>query len=223
MPVALSPSLLWLWADAARLQVHLEDQEAAKRCGHRPNKRVVSTAEMAARIRAAVGARRDPDFLVMARTDAVAAEGLDRGIERCRAYAAAGADAIFAEALTELADFRRFTAALGPGVPVLANITEFGRTPLFSCAELADAGVAMALYPLSAFRAMSKAAEGVYDAIAREGSQAGVVAAGRMHTRLETYEVIEYERWEREVDRWVVGEGWEEEEAGKGGQTKKAV
>jgi len=151
---------------------HIEDQVAAKRCGHRPGKAIVSQAEMVDRIKAAVDARTD-DFVIMARTDALAVEGMEAAIERAVACVEAGADMIFPEAMTEIEQYRRFAAAIG--VPVLANITEFGATPLFSTTELAEAGVALVLYPLSAFRAMNKAALDVYQAIRRDGTQAGVV------------------------------------------------
>lgn len=165
---------------------HLEDQVQAKRCGHRPGKALVAAAEMADRIRAAVDARSDASFVIMARTDAFASEGLQGALDRAGAYVDAGADMIFAEALTQLEEYRAFTAALG--VPVLANITEFGRTPLFTAEELGAAGVGLALYPLSAFRAMSRAAERVYAAVRREGSQASAVET--MQTRAELYEVL---------------------------------
>jgi methylisocitrate lyase len=177
---------------------HLEDQVQAKRCGHRPGKQLVSTAEMCDRIRSAVDARSDPQFVVMARTDAHAVEGTGASIERARAYAEAGADMIFAEALTSLAEYRAFTKALGR-VPVLANLTEFGKTPLFTLDELRSAGVAVALYPLGAFRAMSRAAEGVYAAIRRDGTQKSAV--GAMQTRAELYDVLGYEEYERRLDR----------------------
>ncbi len=177
---------------------HFEDQVQAKRCGHRPGKQLVSTAEMCDRIRSAVDARTDPQFVVMARTDSHAVEGLDGSIERARAYAGAGADMIFAEALGTLAEYRAFTRALGK-VPVLANLTEFGKTPLFTVGELRSAGVAVALYPLGAFRAMSRAAEKVYAAIRREGTQKSVVRA--MQTRAELYDVLGYEEYERSLDR----------------------
>lgn len=177
---------------------HLEDQVQAKRCGHRPGKQLVSAAEMCDRIRSAVEARTDRQFVIMARTDAHAAEGLDAAIARARAYAGAGADMIFAEALTTLAEYRAFTEALGK-VPVLANLTEFGKTPLFTLGELRSAGVAIALYPLGAFRAMSRAAEKVYAAIRKEGTQKSVV--GAMQTRAELYEVLGYEEYERRLDR----------------------
>lgn len=175
---------------------HIEDQESLKRCGHRPNKRVVSTAEMTARIRAAVAARSDPDFVIMARTDAVAPEGIDSAIERCRAYLEAGADMIFSEALGSLEDYRRFAGALE--APVLANITEFGKTPLFTIGELASARVAIALYPLSAFRAMSKAALDVFLAIRQQGTQETVL--GTMQTRDELYQHLGYLAREAAID-----------------------
>lgn len=176
--------------------VHIEDQVQAKRCGHRPNKELVSTEEMSDRVKAAVDARPDPEFVIMARTDARASEGLEAAIERSRSYVEAGADAIFAEAMHTLDDFQAFTAALN--VPVLANITEFGQTPYFTVDELGGAGVRMVLYPLSAFRAMSRAAEAVYTAIREEGSQSGVI--DRMQTREELYEVLGYHEYERKLD-----------------------
>lgn len=176
--------------------LHLEDQIAAKRCGHRPGKGLVDAAEMGDRVKAAVDARRDAAFVVMARTDAAADEGLAAAIDRANQYVAAGADMIFAEALMTLDDYRKFTAAVK--VPVLANITEFGKTPLLSTKELAGVGVRLALYPLSAFRAMSKAAEGVYAAIRREGTQWSVV--DQMQTRDELYQVLDYHKYERLID-----------------------
>jgi methylisocitrate lyase len=176
--------------------MHLEDQVQAKRCGHRPGKELVAAAEMADRIRAAVDARTDDGFVVMARTDAHAVEGLQAAIDRSEAYVAAGADMIFAEALTTLEEYRQFTRFLG--VPVLANITEFGRTPLFTTAELGDAGVRLVLYPLSAFRAMSRAATDVYGAIRRDGSQRTVIE--RMQTRTALYDVLGYHDYERKLD-----------------------
>lgn len=176
--------------------MHLEDQEQAKRCGHRPGKALVSRDEMVDRIRATVDARTDPAFVVMARTDAHAVEGQQAAIERAAAYVEAGADMIFAEALTTLDEYRQFTRAVP--VPVLANITEFGRTPLFTVAELGEAGVRLVLYPLSAFRAMSRAAVTVYDAIRRDGSQRAVVEL--MQTRTELYEVLGYHEFERKLD-----------------------
>ena len=175
---------------------HIEDQVGAKRCGHRPGKELVSTAEMADRVKAAADARTDPDFYLIARTDAIASHGVDAAIERAIACVAAGADAIFAEAANDLATYRRFTEAVK--VPVLANMTEFGKTPLFTLPELKDAGVAMALYPLSAFRAMNKAAENVYTAIRRDGHQRNVVDT--MQTREELYERIDYHAYEQHLD-----------------------
>lgn len=177
--------------------LHLEDQVGAKRCGHRPGKEIVSADEMADRVKAAVDARTDRDFFVIARTDAIAVEGLERAIERAIACAEAGADAIFAEAASDLDTYRRFGAAVK--VPLLANITEFGATPLFSVDELRTAGVAMALYPLSAFRAMNKAALTVYTAIRRDGTQKGVVDT--MQTRMELYDVIGYHEYENRLDQ----------------------
>ena len=177
--------------------LHLEDQIAAKRCGHRPGKGLVDAAEMCDRVKAAVDARRDAAFVVMARTDAVASEGVPAAIDRANRYVAAGADMIFAEALTTLDDYRKFTAAVK--VPVLANITEFGKTPLLTTKELAAAGVRLALYPLSAFRAMNRAAESVYAAIRRDGTQQGVV--DQMQTRDELYSVLDYHRYEELLDQ----------------------
>ncbi|MGL5222289.1 MAG: methylisocitrate lyase, partial [Plesiomonas shigelloides] len=164
---------------AGAAAVHIEDQVSQKRCGHRPNKAVVSQAEMVDRIRAAVDARTDPDFVIMARTDALAVEGMDAAIERALACVAAGADMIFPEAIQTLAQYRRFASAVG--VPVLANITEFGQTPLFECRELGEQGVAMVLYPLTAFRAMNRAAERVYQHLAQAQSQVALVE--QMQTR----------------------------------------
>ncbi|HEX6963615.1 MAG TPA: methylisocitrate lyase [Lacipirellula sp.] len=177
--------------------LHLEDQVANKRCGHRPGKALVDVAEMADRVKAAVDARLDPRFVIMARTDAAADEGLAAAIDRASRYVEAGADMIFAEALTRLEDYNEFTTAVK--APVLANITEFGKTPLLTTAELADAGVRLALYPLSAFRAMSKAAEAVYSAIRSEGTQRAVV--GQMQTRDELYEVLGYHAYEQLLDK----------------------
>jgi methylisocitrate lyase len=176
--------------------MHLEDQVQAKRCGHRPGKELVPASEMADRLRAAVDARSDGDFVVMARTDAHAVEGQQAAIDRASAYVEAGADMIFAEALTTLGEYREFTRALA--VPVLANITEFGRTPLFTAAELGEAGVRLVLYPLSAFRAMSRAALEVYAAIRRDGTQKSAVPA--MQTREELYDVLGYHDYERKLD-----------------------
>ena len=176
---------------------HFEDQVSAKRCGHRPGKRLVSTAEMCKRIKSAASARGDSQFVIMARTDAHAVEGLDAAIARSQAYVTAGADMIFAEAITTLDEYKKFTAALGK-IPVLANITEFGRTPLFTTTELGGAGVRLVLYPLSAFRAMSRAAENVYSAIRKDGTQRKVT--GAMQTRAELYEVLDYHAWEKTFD-----------------------
>jgi len=175
---------------------HIEDQVGAKRCGHRPGKEIVGVREMADRVKAAVDARTDDAFFVIARTDAIAMEGVDAAIERARACVEAGADAVFAEAAQDLPTYRRFVDATG--VPVLANITEFGQTPLFSVEELRSAGVAMVLYPLSAFRAMNKAAEAVYGAIRRDGHQRAVLDA--MQTREELYERIGYHAFEQRLD-----------------------
>ena len=183
---------------------HLEDQVQAKRCGHRPGKKLVGASEMCDRIKSAVDARTDDSFVVMARTDAHAIEGLAKSIDRALAYADAGADMIFAEALTTVAEYRAFTGALGK-VPVLANLTEFGKTPLFTLAELRSAGVALALYPLGAFRAMSRAVEDVYSAIRKKGTQASVV--DRMQTRAQLYDVLGYEEYERRLDRLQAGKG----------------
>ncbi|MDE2360634.1 MAG: methylisocitrate lyase [Betaproteobacteria bacterium] len=176
--------------------MHIEDQVGAKRCGHRPGKALVSQAEMVDRIKAAVDARSDPDFVIMARTDALAVEGLEAAIERARACVAAGADMIFPEAMTELSMYRRFVDAVG--VPVLANLTEFGSTPLFTVDEIAKAGVAIALYPLSAFRAMNQAALNVYQALRRDGTQKNVVAT--MQTRNDLYDYLGYHAYERKLD-----------------------
>lgn len=177
---------------------HLEDQVQAKRCGHRPGKELVSAVEMCDRIAAAVDARTDARFVIMARTDAHASEGLNAAIERAQAYAAAGADMIFAEALASLDEYRAFTSALGERVPVLANITEFGRTPLFTVEELRGTGVRMVLYPLSAFRAMSRAALTVYETVRAQGTQQGVT--GLMQTRAELYEILGYHAYEEKLD-----------------------
>jgi methylisocitrate lyase len=176
--------------------LHIEDQVGAKRCGHRPGKEIVSAAEMADRVKAAVDARTDAEFFVIARTDAIAVEGLEQAIERSVACVEAGADAIFAEAAKDLETYRRFAAAVK--VPVLANITEFGATPLFTVDELRSADVAMVLYPLSAFRAMNKAALNVYSAIRRDGTQKAVVDV--MQTRMELYDVIGYHAYEQRLD-----------------------
>ena len=176
--------------------MHLEDQVSAKRCGHRPGKELVPAAEMVDRIKAAVDARTDPGFVIMARTDAHAVEGQRAALERAASYAEAGADMIFAEALTTLDEYRQFAAGLR--VPVLANITEFGRTPLFTLAELGAAGVRLVLYPLSAFRAAAKAQVAVYQAIRKHGTQQSVVPG--MQTRAELYDVLGYRAYERKLD-----------------------
>jgi len=176
--------------------VQLEDQVEAKRCGHRPNKAIVSKEAMIDRVKAAVDARCDDSFVVMARTDALAVEGIDAAIERAVAYKEAGADMIFPEAIGDLAQYRQFADALR--IPILANITEFGKTPLFTIDELRSAGVGLALYPLSAFRAMSRAAEAVYTSIRDDGTQKAVVDT--MQTREELYERIGYYDYERKLD-----------------------
>ncbi len=175
---------------------HIEDQVGAKRCGHRPGKEIVSTREMADRVKAAADARTDSDFFIIARTDAIAVEGVDAAIERAQACVEAGADGIFAEASYDLDTYKRFTSALD--VPVLANITEFGQTPLFTKDELASVDVGMVLYPLSAFRAMNKAAEAVYEAIRRDGHQKNVLDT--MQTREELYDRIGYHEFEARLD-----------------------
>jgi methylisocitrate lyase len=175
---------------------HIEDQVGAKRCGHRPGKEIVSTQEMADRVKAAADARTDPAFFLIARTDAIAVHGVDATIERAIACVEAGADGIFAEAAYDLDTYRRFVDAVK--VPVLANITEFGKTPLFSRDELASVGVGIQLYPLSAFRAMNKAAEAVYEAIRRDGHQRNVV--DQMQTREELYDRIGYHDFEQKLD-----------------------
>jgi len=177
--------------------VHLEDQVASKRCGHRPNKQLVATEDMVERLQAAVAAKQDSDFFIMARTDALASEGLDLAIERAKAYEAAGADAIFAEAVTELSQYGRFVNALN--VPVLANVTEFGKTPLFTLEQLAEQGVAMALYPLSAFRAMNQAASQTYDTLRTQGTQAELL--DEMQDRETLYDVLDYHAAEEKIDQ----------------------
>lgn len=181
---------------AGAAAAHIEDQVGAKRCGPRPGKEIVSTEEMVNRIKAAVDAKTDPDFFLIARTDAIQAEGVDAAIERCKAYVEAGADGIFAEAAYDLPTYERFVKELN--VPVLANITEFGATPLFTREELASVGVAIQLYPLSAFRAANKAAENVYNAIRTEGHQQSVVDT--MQTRAELYDRIGYHAFEQKLD-----------------------
>lgn len=175
---------------------HIEDQVTAKRCGHRPGKALVETAEMVDRIKAAVDGRTDSDFVIMARTDAHAVEGQQAALDRASSYVEAGADMIFAEALTTVEEYGQFTSTIN--VPVLANLTEFGKTPLFTTKEMADAGVRLTLYPLSAFRAMSAAAENVYEALRKEGTQESVVDT--MQTREELYEVLGYREYEDKLD-----------------------
>ena len=181
---------------AGAAAVHLEDQVSQKRCGHRPNKEIVSTEEMVDRIKAAVDARKDESFFIMARTDAFAQEGLEAAIERAKAYVAAGADGIFAEAVKTEEHYRAFSEALD--VPILANITEFGQTELWNKEQLGEWGAAMVLYPLSAFRAMNKAAETVYQSILEEGDQRKVVDI--MQTRMELYDYLNYHTFEQKLD-----------------------
>jgi methylisocitrate lyase len=182
---------------AGAAAMHIEDQAGAKRCGHRPNKEIVSKAEMVDRIKAAVDARTDDNFQIMARTDAIANEGIDSALDRIHAYVQAGADLVFPEAIENLADYAKISSDVS--VPILANITEFGKTPLFTRDELAANGVGMILYPLSAFRAMNKAAENVYTAIRRDGSQANVIDT--MQTREELYQAINYYEYEKALDQ----------------------
>lgn len=181
---------------AGAAAMHIEDQVGAKRCGHRPNKEIVPKAEMVDRIKAAADARTDRGFVIMARTDALAVEGLDSAVDRAIACVEAGADMIFPEAITELEMYRKFAEAVN--VPILANITEFGQTPLFTVEQLRSVGVAMVLYPLSAFRAMNKAAQTVYQSLRQKGTQADVVAT--MQTRAELYDAIGYWEYERKLD-----------------------
>jgi len=183
-------------AKAGAAAMHIEDQVGAKRCGHRPGKELVSKDEMCDRIKAAVDARGDESFVIMARTDALAGEGFDSAVSRAVSYAEAGADMIFPEAITELNMYRKFADAVK--VPILANITEFGKTPLFTLDELRSAGAAMVLYPLSAFRAMNKAAFKVYESLRRTGSQRSVV--GDMQTREELYDFLDYHAYEQKLD-----------------------
>ena len=182
--------------------LHIEDQVQAKRCGHRPGKELVGTGEMVDRLKAAVDARPDPDLVIMARTDARASEGLEAALERAEAYVEAGADMVFAEAMHSLDDIQAFTDRLS--VPVLVNLTEFGKTPYFTLEQLREAGADLALYPLSAFRAMSRAAELVYGAIREQGTQQGVL--DQMQTREELYEVLGYHDYERKLDE-LFGQG----------------
>ena len=182
---------------------HIEDQVGIKRCGHRPGKALVETAEMVDRIKAAVDGCSDDKFTIMARTDAHAVEGLEAALDRSSAYAEAGADMIFAEALTTLDEYQKFTAAID--VPVLANLTEFGKTPMFTTEELANAGVSLALYPLSAYRAMAKAAIGVYETLRRDGTQKAVIDS--MQTRDELYDVLGYHEYEDKLDQLFADKG----------------
>ena len=182
--------------------VHIEDQESAKRCGHRPNKSLVNKAEMVDRIAAAVDARTDKSFVIMARTDALAGEGIASAIDRCQHYAAAGADMIFAEAITDPDEYRKFTSSIS--VPVLANMTEFGQSPLMDVDQLRDCGVSMVLYPLSAFRAMNAAAENVYREIRNQGSQRRLTDT--MQTREQLYEVLDYFKYEQQMDSIIARE-----------------
>ncbi|MEM1243851.1 MAG: methylisocitrate lyase [Pseudomonadota bacterium] len=177
--------------------VHMEDQFIEKRCGHRPGKKLISKGEMADKIKAAVDARTDPHFVIIARTDALAGEGLESAISRCQAYIDAGADMIFAEAVTQIEQYQKFVDELK--VPILANITEFGKTPLFTLQELKSVGIAMALYPLSAFRAMSAAAKNIYQVIRQTGTQQSVL--DKMQTREELYQAIDYHRYEEMLDK----------------------
>ena len=189
------------WAGAAAC--HIEDQVADKRCGHRPGKALVETAEMCDRLKAATDGRIDDDFVIMARTDAYAVEGQQAAIDRAAAYVEAGADMIFAEALTTVEEYKQFTDVIK--VPVLANLTEFGKTPLFTADELAAVGVGMTLYPLSAFRAMSAAALNVYETIRNDGTQQAVVDS--MQTRMELYDVLGYQAYEDKLDELFAEQG----------------
>jgi methylisocitrate lyase len=182
---------------AGAAAMHIEDQVGAKRCGHRPNKEIVSKSEMVDRIKAAVDARTDENFQIMARTDAIANEGIDSALDRIHAYIEAGADLVFPEAIENLADYSKISSAVSK--PILANITEFGQTPLLTRDELAASGVAMILYPLSAFRAMNKAAENVFTSIRRDGTQANVIDT--MQTREELYQAINYYDYEKALDQ----------------------
>jgi methylisocitrate lyase len=188
---------------AGAAAVHIEDQVQQKRCGHRPNKAIVTQSEMVDRIKAAVDAKTDPDFVIMARTDALAIEGLDAAIERACACVEAGADMIFPEAMTELNMYQKFVDAVG--VPVLANITEFGSTPLFTTEELASVDISMALYPLSAFRAMNAAALSIYQELKAKGTQKGVIES--MQSRNDLYDYLGYHEFEQKLNQLFVNEG----------------
>jgi methylisocitrate lyase len=188
---------------ASAAAMHIEDQVGAKRCGHRPGKELVSADEMCDRLKAAVDARTDRSFVIMARTDALTSEGAERAVARCKSYVEAGADMIFPEAVADLETYRRFADAVG--VPILANITEFGKTPLFTVDELRSVGVAMALYPLTAFRAMNKAALGAYERLRKEGTQNNLL--GAMQTREELYEFLDYHSYEKKLDELFAKRG----------------
>lgn len=177
--------------------LHIEDQQTSKRCGHRPNKALVSTSEMVDRIKSCIDARIDDSFVIMARSDAIASEGIESSIERCQKYVEAGADMIFAEAIEDAGQYRTFTDAVD--APVLANMTEFGKSPLLTVDQLRDCGVAMALYPLTAFRAMNAAAETVFQEIRSAGTQANLL--DQMQTREQLYEVLDYHRYEQQLDQ----------------------
>lgn len=197
--------------------IHLEDQVQAKRCGHRPQKQVVSTEEMVDRIKTAVNARSDPHFVIMARTDALEGEGMEKTLERCKAYVAAGADMLFAEACTSLDQYTLFAESLK--VPILANMTEFGKTPLYDTKELANAGVSIVLYPLGAFRAMSKAAWEVYDTILTSGTQKAVLPL--MQTRADLYKTINYHAYEDTLDKLFATSNGKNEEVEQSSVQKK--
>ncbi|MEL7499122.1 MAG: methylisocitrate lyase [Planctomycetota bacterium] len=184
---------------AGAAAMHIEDQQSAKRCGHRPNKAIVETSEMVDRIHAAVDARNDPSFFIMARTDALASEGIDASIERCQRYIEAGADGIFAEAITDQNDYLKFTSSFD--APVLANMTEFGMSPLMTTTQLKEVGVQIALYPLSAFRAMNEAARRVFETIRRDGTQAEAVSF--MQTRDQLYDVLDYHTYEEQMNQII--------------------
>lgn len=183
--------------------VHIEDQVQAKRCGHRPGKALVEAQEMVDRVKAAVDAKTDPDFVVVARTDALAVEGFEAAIERAQLYEEAGADMIFAEAATELDHYRRFADAVD--VPIMGNLTEFGATPLYTTKELEEGGVSLVIYPITAFRAMNAAALEVYETLRREGTQRNVV--NKMQTREELYDFLDYHEYEKKLDRLFAREG----------------